>query len=145
LLREECAISPGVVAPKGTKRDRNCLKGQFDHLGYVLLPKDLKLDSHEGLSPYRSPHNHTSMSIDVFVIARTTGIPKFEATATNYTIEGTARVLFGAHCEYHKAYVRFGGLVLLVFFFCTWKAQRMSTLAIVGLKLNAVRVEDKIF
>jgi hypothetical protein len=26
-------------------------------------------------------------------------------------------VLFGAHCEYHKAYVRFGGLVLLVFFF----------------------------
>jgi uncharacterized RmlC-like cupin family protein len=57
------------------------------------------------------------MSIDVFVIARTRGIPKFEATASNYTIEGTARVLFGAHCKYHTAYVRFGGLVLLVFFF----------------------------
>ena len=84
------------------------------------------------------------MSVDIFVTAHRRHIPRYEATNANYIINLTILVFISAlYDECHTVYLRFEILGLLLAF-CTWKAHSMSTINIVNLEQNSVRVEFKI-
>jgi hypothetical protein len=84
------------------------------------------------------------MGIYVFVTAHRRHIPRYEATIANYITYETVLVFILALYECHTVYLRFEILGLLLTF-CTRKAHSMSTINVVNLEQNAVRVDFEIF